>query len=298
MFRLSKYFSFYDLWSPLFLVSIVLIIILYLGLTGPFRDRFPASAPVPLSRKWMFVLGALLFYIAQGSPINMMGHMMFTFHMITMALSYIIVPPLMLLAIPSWLWRYLLDRKPLQRLKLFTYPILNAILFNALFSLYHTPVVHNYIMTHYIEHIIYYIVLFITAALMWWPIIVPVLEWSILTDIKKMGYIFLNGVLITPACALIIFAGEPLYATYVDKGAWIQAMGYCISGDPVKMLAIFDGPTFFNTLNPLEDQQLGVVVMKSVQEMMYTFLLFSVFKDWFRREGKDDDDFVETTSHT
>lgn len=294
MFGLSDYFSFYDIWSPLLLVSTILLIILYVGITGPFRDRFPASTPVPLLHKLTFIMGASLFYIAQGGPINMLGHMMFTFHMIVMALSYIIVPPLLLLSVPSWLWRYLLDRKPLQWFKLFTSPMLNAILFNALFSFYHFPAIHDYVMTHYTEHIIYYIVLFITAILMWWPIVTPVSEWGVLTDIKKMGYLFLNGVLITPACALIIFANEPLYATYVDKETWIQAVGYCISGNPAEVLAAFDGPSFFNWFNLTEDQQLGGIIMKLTQEMVYALILFLVFIHWVRHEGKDDEDVVDT----
>ncbi|NEZ40184.1 cytochrome c oxidase assembly factor CtaG [Paenibacillus alvei] len=294
MFGLTAYFSFYDVWSPLFLTATVLINVLYFGLTGPFRDRFPSSEPVPASKKLMFVIGTGLLYMAQGGPINMMSHMMFTFHMAMMALSYIIVPPLLLLAVPSWLWRYVLDRKPLRRLKLFTNPILSAVLFNTLFSFYHVPAVHDYVMTHYTEHIIYYIVLFIASMLMWWPIVVPVPEWNSLSDVKKMGYVFLNGVLITPACALIIFASEPLYATYVDKEAWVQAMGYCISGDPVKMLAAFDGPDFFNWFKPIEDQQLGGILMKLIQETMYGCILFYVFVHWFRRESRDDDDFVDT----
>ena len=293
MFGLTKYFSLYDVWSPLFLVSSVLVIILYLGVTGPFRDRFANSEPVSVKQKVMFSTGVLLLYLAQGGPINMMSHMMFTFHMLMMAISYIIVPPLILLSVPGWLWRYLLDRKPLRRLRKFTHPILSAVLFNVLFSFYHVPVVHDYVMTHYTEHIIYYIVLFIASTLMWWWVVAPVPEWNTLANVKKMGYIFLNGLLITPACALIIFASDPLFATYVDKDAWVEAMGYCISGDPAAMLAAFDGPEFFNWFNPLEDQQLGGILMKLIQETMYGCILGYVFVHWFRREGKDDDDFVE-----
>lgn len=296
MFGLTKYFSFYDVWSPLFLAATVLVNILYFGLTGPFRDRFLSSEPVPVLKKLLFVLGTSLLYLAHGGPINMMSHMMFTFHMALMALSYMVVPPLIMLAIPSWLWCYLLDRQPLRCLKLFTHPILCTVLFNALFSFYHVPAVHDYVMTYYTEHVLYYMILFITALLMWWPIVVPVPEWNTLTHVKKMGYIFLNGILITPACALIIFASDPLYAVYVDKEAWVQAMGYCISGDAAKMLAAFEGPDFFNWFDPIEDQQLGGILMKLFQETMYACVLFFVFTQWFRREGKDDDYFVDTAA--
>lgn len=244
MLELTKYFSPYDVWSPLFLVSSVLVIILYLGITGPYRRVFAQVDPVPVPKKLMFISGVLLLYLAQGGPLNIMSHMMLTFHMLMMAITYIIVPPLILLGIPAWLWKYLLDRKPLRLLKGLMHPILMAVLFNALFSFYHVPAIHDYVMTHYAVHVVYYIVLFIASMIMWWPIVVPVPEWVILSDVKKMGYIFLNGMLITPACALIIFASEPLYATYVDKETWILAMGYCLTGDPSKLLAALTALNF------------------------------------------------------
>lgn len=220
MLELTKYFSPYDVWSPLFLVSSVLIIILYLGITGPYRRVFAQVDPVPIPKKLMFINGVLLLYLAQGGPLNIMSHMMLTFHMLMMAITYIIVPPLILLGVPAWLWKYLLDRKPLRWLKGFMHPILMAVLFNALFSFYHVPAIHDYVMTHYAVHVVYYIVLFIASMIMWWPIVVPVPEWVILSDVKKMGYIFLNGMLITPACALII-----LRASHCMRLMWTRKRG-------------------------------------------------------------------------
>jgi hypothetical protein len=38
-----------------------------------------------------------------------------------------------------------------------------------------------------------------------------------LTELRKMGYIVANGILLYPACALIIFADKPLYATSCNR---------------------------------------------------------------------------------
>lgn len=289
MFGLAEYFRLYDLWSPLALVASLLIIVLYVGLTGFFRDHFPNSTPVSFRKRIMFVIGIALLYYVHAGPIHILSHIMFMFHMIMMAISCMIVPPLLLLAVPSWLWRFILIRKSLRYVNWVSSPLLGAILFNTFFSFYHIPIVHNYVMTHYVEHIIYDIVLFSSALLMWWPIIEPVSERARMTDVKKMGYIFLNSVLITPACTLIIFAEEPLYATYVNKEVWIRAMGYCISGDPTPFLMFFTGPDAFNWFSPLEDQQIGAIVMKLFQEMINICILFFVFIRWFQREGKNDD---------
>ncbi|TVX88235.1 cytochrome c oxidase assembly factor CtaG [Paenibacillus agilis] len=289
MFGLEQFFSFADLWSPLFLVAALLVIVLYLGLTGYFRDRFPGSRPVTRGQRVSFIVGVLLIYLSQGGPIDLMGHLMFTFHMVMMSLCYIIAPPLLLIGIPDWMWRFLLDRPLLRKLKWMMHPILTAVLFNALFSFYHIPAVHDYVMLNYGVHTLYYIALYIAAFMMWWPVVNPVPEWNLISDVKKMGYIFLNGLLITPACALLIFADESLYATYNDPNTWAAAMGYCVSGSPEALLAAFDGPQFFSWFDVREDQQLGGILMKLVQETMYGIILAYVFSRWFRREGKDDD---------
>jgi putative membrane protein len=114
-------------------------------------------------------------------------------------------------------------------------------------------------------------------------------EWNRLTDLKKMAYVFANGVLLTPACALIIFASNPMYAIYNDPDVWVKAMGYCVSGDPSRLLEQFEGPQFFNLMKPVEDQQLGGIVMKLVQELMYGIILAYIFLHWFRKEHTEDD---------
>ena len=295
MFGLEQYFSATDIWSPLFIIATLLIIVCYLGLVGPFREKFEGAAPVSLGRKCSFILGMILLYFVQAGPVNIMSHLMFSFHMVMMSVSYIIVPPLLMYGVPDWLWRKLLDRPWLRKLKWLMHPILTALLFNVLFSVYHIPAVHDYVMLHYGVHVFYYVLLFITAVMMWWPVINPVPDWEYMSDVKKMGYIFLNGVLITPACALIIFANVPMYGIYTDAETWASAMGYCVSGDPATLLAAFDGPQFFNWFDLTEDQQLGGILMKLVQETMYGAILFFVFSKWFRREGKDDDDVEEST---
>lgn len=42
-------------------------------------------------------------------------------------------------------------------------------------------------------------------------------------------------------------------------------------------------------MDVVEDQQLGGIVMKFVQEIMYGIILAYIFKQWFKREHKDDE---------
>src|SRR5690606_24774687 len=141
-----------------------------------------------------------------------------------------------------------------QKYKFLMNPIVTIVLFNMLFSIYHLPLVHDYMMTHFALLRLYYVVLLITSVMMWWQIACPVQEWKPLSDVKRMFYIFANGLLLTPACALIIFAPNPIYAMYSDPNVWVVAMGYCMTGDPSRLLDTFEGPQFFNLMSIVEDQ--------------------------------------------
>lgn len=91
----------------------------------------------------------------------------------------------------------------------------------------------------------------------------------------------------TPACALIMFSEAPIYATYSDAGAWIQALHLCVPSDTLAGLAL-TGPEMFHTLPLLEDQQLGAILMKIIQEIVYGSILAVVFFDWARKERAKD----------
>lgn len=285
-----EYFDFADVWSPVFLAVILLMLGGYIVLIGPGAERWGSGEPTPAFRKALFILGLFLLYLAQGGPIELLGHIMFSFHMISMALSYLVAPPLLMFGLPSWIWRRVVDllsATPLRKLRFMVHPVVAAVVFNGLFSFYHLPVVHDYVMLHFGIHRLYYIVLFVAAVLMWWTLASPLPEKAGVQGLKKLGFIFLNMVLLTPACGLIIFAKEPLYATYSDPAIWSQAMGYCVSGDPSMLLSQFGGPEFFGYLAPDIDQQVGGILMKFIQEIIFASMLAYVFVQWYKQENRE-----------
>jgi putative membrane protein len=109
-----------------------------------------------------------------------------------------------------------------------------------------------------------------------------------------LGYIFMSGLLLTPACAMIIFAEGPLFAVYNDPAVWVKAMGYCMAGDPSVLLSKVEGPAFFNMMSGKDDQQLGGIIMKLIQEFVNSAALYTVFKQWYRKErAQEDDDSID-----
>jgi len=281
--------GFREWWSPAALVGTAAVAVLYALIVGPFRSMFPDAKPVSHWRRAAFLAGLAVHYLARGGPVDLLGHFTFSAHMVAMFMAYYLAPPLMLLGCPEWLVRPLFSRPVLRRVfGVLTAPLVTAVLFNAAFSLYHFPAIHDYVMTHYTLHWWYWTGMLAAAFLMWWPILGPMRDGMRLSHLRKIAYLLLNSVLITPACALIIFAGEPLYATYTDATAWAKALGYCVPAETARALAESGGPLRWAWFSPLEDQQLGGVLMKVLQEFVFGAVLGYLFFSWYREERKKD----------
>ncbi|WP_449539885.1 cytochrome c oxidase assembly factor CtaG [Ferdinandcohnia sp. Marseille-Q9671] len=281
-------FGFRALWSPYFFLSLLIITVLYFMIVGPWRHRFAQSEPTSIKTKLFFVLGMILLYICKGSPIDLLGHIIFSAHMTQMALLYLVVPPLLIVGLPNWLWRKIINAALIKPIFTFlTKPLIALVMFNGLFSFYHIPLIFDFVKTSMIIHAVTTIVIFIFSLLMWWPLLNKLEEWDTLSGLKKVGYIFADGMLLTPACALIIFSETALYATYTEMGAWVNALELCV---PASMLSgiTLTGPEMFNFMPALEDQRTGGVIMKIIQEIVYAVLLSIVFFEWVRKEREQD----------
>ncbi|MCG5252817.1 cytochrome c oxidase assembly protein [Brevibacillus agri] len=259
--------SFSDLWSPDVMLFTLLIATVYFLVTGPMHKRFENATMATTRQKLLFVFALLLFYAAQGSPISYYGHhYLFSLHMLQQSILYFALPPIVLLAMPEWLLEKIFQPRPLNAmLRAFTHPLVAALLFNTLFSFYHIPFIFDAAALHHQWMTVYHVILILAAFAMWWPIVSPLSDSKRqLAGLKKLAYIFVNGVLITPACALIIFASDPLYATYISA------------------------PQLFPSLSTFSDQRLGGIIMKLVQELVYGSVLAYVFYHWYKQEKQDD----------
>ena len=280
-------FGFRALWSPYFFIVILLVTVGFFLITIKYRNVFKESKPLTKSQCSLFVLAMILLYLIKGGPLDLMGHLMFYAHMVQMAFLLFIIPPLLILAIPEWIWNRIWSKSVLKSIfAFFTRPIIALILFNGLFSLYHIPLLFDVIKTNMWFHESYTSLLFLLALCMWWPLVNKIDEYKSMTGLKKVAYIFASGALILPSCALIIFNDNPMYLTYSDPEAWGKSLELCV---PANMLANLDlsGPEMFTSMSLLHDQQLGGVLMKLIQETVYGFLLGHVFLEWYRQDQKE-----------
>lgn len=258
--ELSSY-TFFELWNPLLFISILLILRIYL-----FKIRKSKEIFVNGLGKVTFFCGLMIIFLALGSPLHILGDKyQFSAHMLEQSLIYIVMPPLVLLGLSEQMVTPIINF--VKKYKIFIIlrkPLISLLLFNILFSFYHIPVIFDVLVSNTILNNITHIILTITAFFMWLPVVPPTKSLESLSALKKIAYLFGAGVLLTPACALIIFADSPMYTTYANA------------------------PQLFEALPPLDDQQLGGVIMKVIQEIMFGSIIGYVFFKWAKIESLKD----------
>lgn len=280
-------FGFRALWSPYFFVFLTLLLIGYFLITVKYRDKFTNSEPLTKGQATNFSIGIILLYIIKGSPLDLMGHLMFYAHMIQMAVLCLIIPQFFIVGIPPWIWQSLMNKKGIKKVfAILTKPIISLILFNGVFSLYHIPLVFDLVKTDFFLHAAYTSLLFIFALFFWWPLINKLDDQPSLSGLKKVGYIFAGGALLLPACGLIIFADVPLYQSFSDPKAWAKSLELCVPASTLSGLTL-SGPEMFSSMSLINDQQLGGVIMKVIQEIVYGIVLAKIFFSWYRKEQEE-----------
>ncbi len=285
-------FGFRALWSPYFMLFVLLLTIGYFYITVKQRHKFEDSEPLKVKEGVAFIIAMILLYIVKGSPVDLIAHIMFSFHMVQMAFLYLIIPIILIIGIPNWVWRRIIQHRLIHWLfRFFTRPLIALFMFNGFFSIYHIPLIMDAVKMNIFLHAGYTIFLFVLAIFLWWPLINTLEGQYQLHGLKKLGYIIGDGVLLTPACALIIFAPDAMYATYTDGEMWLKAMELCVPGATLSGLTI-SGPELFTDMPAKEDQQLGGVLMKIIQEIVLAVMLARIFFEWYRKEQENDQPIV------
>ncbi|WP_039044114.1 cytochrome c oxidase assembly factor CtaG [Sporosarcina sp. ZBG7A] len=285
-------FGFRALWSPYFFLFLVLVTVLYFLLTKKWRSRFERNESVTKRQITIFLSAIVLLYIVKGSPMDLMGHILFSVHMAQMALLLLVIAPLFIIGIPNFLWKKVFSYPIIAAvIRFFTKPVISLIAFTIMFSLNHYPLVLDTIKLSLPLHTAFTLTLFLSALFLWWPIFNTLPGEPQLHGLKKIGYVILSAILLTPACSLIIFADVPVYETYSSGEAWLKAMALCVPAGTLSGLTI-SGPELFTSMPTLYDQQLGGIIMKVIQELLYVFIIGKIFITWYRDEQENADEIT------
>lgn len=264
------------------MVFVLSLGVLYFLITGPYRYKFTTASRPTAFQQFSFYSGLLLLYIIKGSPIDLLSHIMFSAHMIQMALFFFLFPITMIIGIPNWIWEKLIYQPILNPVfKFLTKPLISLLVFSSLLAIYHVPFIFDFSKSSKVAHALILIFILMTAFLFWWPVLAPIKETDTLMPLLKIVYLVGSAAIITIPCALIIFAQNPIYMAYSAEGSWLQAMSLCVPSDVLDGLApTISGPEMFSPLSTVHDQQLGGIFMMFTQQIIYGIVFGRTFFKW------------------
>jgi putative membrane protein len=228
----------------------------------------PAGQPIVTRLNVGCFIGAMMLLFAASTwPIHQIGEdYLYSVHMLQhMMLSYF-MPPLILLATPTWLMRLLVGTGRTLRIVTFmTKPVVAAVVFNAVVMVTHIPPVVNASVQTAPLHYSLHLLLVLTALLMWMPVVGPFHELRI-SDAAKPIYLFLQSVVPTVPAGWLTFAEGVVYKHY---------------NQPVRVW----------NLSPTDDQQLAGAIMKIGGSIFLWALVVFYFFRRFAPTWKEDNTY-------
>lgn len=176
----------------------------------------PAGTPAvtPVQRRW-FVFGLLLLWAVIDWPVHDIGEeYLYLVHMTQHLVLTLVVPPVMLLATPSWLARLVLgDGRVNSVVRRMARPVPAGLLFNALVLLSHWQVLVNQASANGLLHYAIHTTLVAAALLFWLPVCGPLRELRISAP-AQMIYLFVASIVPTVPGAWLTFAEGAVYSVY------------------------------------------------------------------------------------
>ncbi|MDA2954708.1 MAG: cytochrome c oxidase assembly protein [Actinomycetota bacterium] len=197
----------------LLVVAVLVAYIYAVRVIGPVAVK---SGPVTTRKqRIVFVIAILMLWLASDWPVHDIAEeYLYSAHMFQhMVLSYF-MPPLVLLAIPKWMFEAVLGAGRAR--KIFSWlakPVIAGVLFNAIVMITHIPQVVNRSVSNAPLHYLMHVLLIVTALLVWIPICGPDRKLHLQSG-GKMIYLFLMSVVPTVPAAWLTFAEGSVYKHY------------------------------------------------------------------------------------
>jgi putative membrane protein len=177
----------------------------------------PDGEPVVTGRqRFFFWAGVLVLWLASDWPVHDVAEQhLYAVHMVQHFLLTFVVPPLFLLAVPTWLARLVLgkDGPVVTWIRRFSRPIVAGVVFNGVVVFTHWPTVVDLSIQSGPFHYLIHLVVVAAALLMWMPVCGPIPEWRMSMP-GQMLYLFLMSIVPTVPAAWLTLAENPVYDAY------------------------------------------------------------------------------------
>ncbi|MEL6890046.1 MAG: cytochrome c oxidase assembly protein [Actinomycetota bacterium] len=171
--------------------------------------------PVTKKNKQAFVAAMAVLWVASDWPMHDISEeYLYSAHMLQhMALSFFL-PPLALLATPTWLARVLIgDGRLYRAVRFLTKPVIAGVAFNVIIMVTHIPIMVNLSVENGPLHYSLHFLVVMLALAMWTPVCGPIPEFRI-GPLPKCIYLFLQSVVPTVPAAWLTFAEGVVYTEY------------------------------------------------------------------------------------
>jgi putative membrane protein len=250
--------------DPILIGGLLALGVAYALATGPFRSRLAPEAAAEPRRAMVFYLSLAGVFVVEGSPLHDLAERyLLSAHMLQHLLLSYVVARLMLVGVPSWLWRrLLLNRAVAPVAKVVLRPTFAFLTFAILFAVWHVPPIYEGALANSTLHHVEHVVFLITALILWWPILSPLPEIPKASSLVQLVYLFTIPIAQLPVFAAIAFSPEVIYAPYAHA------------------------PRVVEWLTPLADQALAGAIMKVLGLVFFGVPFARIFFEWYARETR------------
>jgi putative membrane protein len=256
-------------WNPLILSGIALVGYLY---TKGLIDLWQSASPGRGVTRWQaaaFYGGLLAIFIAEISPIDAMGGVLFSAHMVQHQIFVMLAAPLLVIGLTPAARAWLIPkglRVGLSRFwhrqnalrsfwRVLTTPWFVWVLHALAVAFWHIPFFYEWAIVNDYVHMLEHVSFLFTALLFWW-IVIGINEHKRMHYGMGMLYVFTMAMFQGVIGALITFSRQPWYPTYAETA---ETWGLTI----------------------LEDQQLAGAIMWVPGNYIYLLAFVWLMYEWF-----------------
>jgi putative membrane protein len=256
-------------WHPEVWLLVVFLVAAYTYMVRVIGPKAVPDGVEPVTRRNKLAFGAalLMLWVASDWPMHDISEeYLYSAHMLQhMMLSYFL-PPLALLATPTWLMRVLIGNgRFYDVVKFMTKPVVAGVLFNVVIMVTHVPLVVSKSVESGPLHYSLHFAVVMLSLLMWMPVAGPLPELRI-GPLGKCIYLFLQSVVPTVPAAWLTFADGAVYKSYDIP---IRVFGWGVT----------------------EDQQLAGAIMKTGGSIFLWALVIFIFFKRFAHEYEGEHDY-------
>jgi putative membrane protein len=209
-------------------------------------------------------LGALLAML-NGPVHDWSDRYLFSAHMVQHLVLTLVVPPLLLLAVPGWMIDALLGPTRLAgAARALTRPVPALAVYTVTLVAWHLPGPYARALEQHGWHIVQHLTLMAAATIAWWPVFARSARAPRLPYAGQILYLFAFGLPMSGVAAMITAADTPLYPFYGEA------------------------PRLFG-LTPAADQRLGGVLMWVPAAFVPVAAFTIVFFRWVSAEREPDE---------